>query len=78
MNLDSREIARRARDLPQFFGSLAAVITGGMALGPGGVLIRDSEGAILGAVGVSGDAGDRDDEAAVAGIFSAGLAATRA
>ncbi len=75
MGLDSRELARRARDQPQFFGSLAATVGGGMALGPGGVLIRDASGAIIGAVGISGDVGDRDDEAAVAGIRAAGLQA---
>ena len=73
MGLDSRELARRARDQPHFFASLAACVGGGMALGPGGVLIRDQAGAILGAVGISGDVGDRDDEAAVAGIRGAGL-----
>ena len=42
---------------------------------PGGVLIKDSEGAILGAVGISGDLSDNDEKAAVAGIEAAGLIA---
>jgi uncharacterized protein GlcG (DUF336 family) len=42
---------------------------------PGGVLIRDSHRAILGAVGISGDTSDRDEAAAVAGIEAAGLIA---
>ncbi len=35
---------------------------------PGGVLVRDAEGALLGAVGVTGDTSDNDEAAAVAGI----------
>jgi uncharacterized protein GlcG (DUF336 family) len=42
---------------------------------PGGVLIRGPDRTILGAVGVSGDTGERDEEAAVAGITAAGLVA---
>ena len=35
---------------------------------PGGVLIRDAAGALLGAVGISGDTSDNDEVCAVAGI----------
>jgi uncharacterized protein GlcG (DUF336 family) len=42
---------------------------------PGGVLIRDTDRAIIGAVGVSGDNSDNDEAAAVAGIAAAGLSA---
>ncbi|MDP6217896.1 MAG: heme-binding protein, partial [Alphaproteobacteria bacterium] len=42
---------------------------------PGGVLIKDSTGAILGAVGISGDLSDNDEKAAVAGIEAVGLIA---
>lgn len=42
---------------------------------PGGVLIRGSDTTILGAVGISGDTSERDEEAALAGIAAAGLAA---
>jgi uncharacterized protein GlcG (DUF336 family) len=42
---------------------------------PGGVLIRGSDRTILGAVGISGDTSERDEEAAVAGIKAAGLIA---
>ena len=40
---------------------------------PGGVLIKDASGAIIGAVGISGDTSDNDEMAAVAGIESVGL-----
>ena len=42
---------------------------------PGGVLIRDASGALIGAVGISGDVSDKDEACAVAGIEAAGLAA---
>ena len=47
----------------------------GMVPAPGGVLIRDKKGAILGAVGISGDTSDNDELAAIAGIEAAGLVA---
>ena len=40
---------------------------------PGGVLIRDGAGDIIGAVGISGDTSDKDETCAVHGIRSAGL-----
>jgi len=40
---------------------------------PGGVLIRDSAGQLLGAVGISGDTSDNDEQAALAGIEIAGF-----
>ena len=42
---------------------------------PGGVLIQDANGALLGAVGVSGDTSDNDEICALAGIEAAGLKA---
>jgi uncharacterized protein GlcG (DUF336 family) len=46
-----------------------------MVPNPGGVLIRDAGGQIVGAVGISGDTGDNDEIIAVAGITAAGLKA---
>jgi uncharacterized protein GlcG (DUF336 family) len=40
---------------------------------PGGVLIQNSNGTLLGAVGISGDTSDNDEICAVAGIEAAGL-----
>ena len=42
---------------------------------PGGVLIRDADGNLLGAIGISGDTSDNDEAAALAGIAAAGLVA---
>jgi uncharacterized protein GlcG (DUF336 family) len=40
---------------------------------PGGVLIKTADGAIAGAVGISGDTSDNDEAAAIAGIAAAGF-----
>jgi uncharacterized protein GlcG (DUF336 family) len=40
---------------------------------PGGVLLRDKRGAVIGAVGVTGDTSDNDSDAAMAGIEAAGV-----
>lgn len=42
---------------------------------PGGVLIQNADGVLLGAVGISGDTSDNDEAAAVAGIEATGLTA---
>ena len=39
----------------------------------GGMLIRDDHGEVIGAVGVTGDTEDRDEELAIHGIHAAGL-----
>jgi uncharacterized protein GlcG (DUF336 family) len=44
-----------------------------MVPNPGGVLIRDAAGRIIGAVGVSGDTGDMDEICTMEGIKLAGL-----
>ncbi len=42
---------------------------------PGGVLVRDKKGAIIGAVGLTGDTSDNDAIAAAAGIEAVGYTA---
>ena len=73
MGYSSREIADRAQKNPVFFGALAAVSQGRMALAAGGVLLHDEERSVIGAVGISGDTSDRDEECALAGLRAAGL-----
>ena len=72
MGMSSREIAERAERQPTFFSSLAAVTGGRLAPAAGGVLVRDADGALLGAVGVSGDLSDVDEACVLAGIAAAG------
>jgi len=54
---------------------LAAASGGRIVTNPGGVLIRDAGGNIIGAVGISGDTSDNDELCALAGIEAAGLKA---
>ena len=75
MGMGSRTLAKRGRDTPSVMVSMANVVSGGLVLGPGGVLIRDAGGQVIGAVGISGDVGDNDEAAAIAGIQAAGLTA---
>ncbi|WP_246564208.1 GlcG/HbpS family heme-binding protein [Ancylobacter sonchi] len=71
----SRTLASRAGKAPMFFTAVSAVAEGRMVPVPGGVLVRDAQGWVIGAVGISGDTGDNDEAAAVHGIEAAGLAA---
>ncbi|MCX7284273.1 MAG: heme-binding protein [Novosphingobium sp.] len=70
---DTRATAERAKGNPAFYQGLSVTVGGNIAFSPGGVVIRDS-GAIVGAVGVSGDTGDCDEACAFAGIKAAGFA----
>ncbi|MBK9082603.1 MAG: heme-binding protein [Rhizobiales bacterium] len=74
LGLGSRAVGVMAVDRPHFTGAVAAMAPDGFVPVAGGVLIR-AAGRIVGAVGVSGDASDNDEAAAVAGIAAAGLAA---
>ena len=75
MGFGSRTLASRAAKTPQFFTMLAAASGGRIVSNPGGVLIKDAGGAILGACGISGDTSDKDEMCAIAGIEAAGLKA---
>lgn len=73
MGFGTRELAERAAKHPTFVAALSAVSQGRMVPSPGGVLIADPDGEVLGAVGISGDTGDNDEVCAIAGIRAIGL-----
>ena len=75
MGLGSRTLFERAANTPQFFTSLFVASGGRVVPNPGGVLIKDANGDVIGAVGISGDTADRDEQCALAGTAAAGLAA---
>ncbi|MGI9648343.1 MAG: GlcG/HbpS family heme-binding protein [Acidimicrobiia bacterium] len=75
MGLPGNLLAQRAEKMPVFFGALSDMSQGRMVPLPGGVIIREEDGSILGAVGVSGDVSQPDEECAVAGVAAAGLQA---
>jgi uncharacterized protein GlcG (DUF336 family) len=75
LGMTNRAIAARAADSPEFFTAVAALAGGRILSVPGGVFVRDGEGRLLGAVGVTGDLSLNDEAAALAGIAAAGLVA---
>ena len=75
MGMGSRALYQRAQEAPFFVSAINTLAQGALVPVPGGVLIQDSSGALLGAVGVSGDSSDNDEICAVAGIEAAGLKA---
>ena len=75
LGLGSRTIFRRAQEQPYFIQAINSLAGGPLVPVPGGVLVRDATGAIVGAVGVTGDTSDNDEACAVAGIEAAGYSA---
>lgn len=75
MGFGGRELAKRAAAVPQFISAVGSIFPKGLIPVAGGVLLRDSSGNLLGAVGVSGDTSDNDEICALAGIAAVNLVA---
>jgi uncharacterized protein GlcG (DUF336 family) len=73
LGVGSRALHKMATDRPYFIASATHAVGGQLVPVPGGVLIKDGQGRILGSVGVSGDTSDNDEIAAAAGIEAVGL-----
>jgi len=73
MGLSSRGIGERLGKRPVFATSLTTISDGGLCVAPGGVLIKDAAGEVIGAVGISGDTSEKDEFAAIQGVEAAGL-----
>jgi len=73
MGVSSRKLRDNLSDRPTFVNALAVASEGRLIPVPGGVLIRNHDGAIMGAVGVSGDTSDKDEYCAIKGVKRAGL-----
>ena len=73
LGMGSRAIHKMALDRPSFVAAATHAVGGQLVPAPGGVLIKDAQGQILGAVGISGDTSDNDEMAAAAGIEAAGF-----
>ena len=63
----------RAEERPLFMSYLMSASDGQIFAEGGGMLIRDAGGEVIGAVGVTGDTQERDEELAAHGIRAAGL-----
>jgi uncharacterized protein GlcG (DUF336 family) len=75
MGMGSRALFQRAQEQAYFVSAVNTLAQGRLVPVPGGVLMHDTSGALLGAVGVSGDTSDNDEICALAGIEAAGLKA---
>ena len=75
MGVGSRSLAARAAAHPAFINSVVALADGDLVPAAGGVLVRDDDNNVIGAVGVSGSLPDDDEAGAIHGIAAAGLRA---
>ncbi len=71
LGMGSRALMKRAETQAYFIDAATAAIGGSLIPVPGGVLIK-KDGAVVGAIGISGDTSDNDEAAALAGIKAAG------
>lgn len=69
----SRLVLQKAKDKPLFMESFNELADGPMFLEGGGQLIRDKDGEVVGAIGITGDTNEVDDLCAIAGIRAAGF-----
>lgn len=73
MGRSSKMVLQKSREKPMFMQNLLELADGPMFLEGGGQLIRDREtGEVVGAIGITGDVNETDDEAAIAGIHACG------
>ena len=75
MGLGSRALFNRAEQQAYFVTAVNGLEGTSLVPVPGGVLVRDKRGNLMGGVGISGDTSDNDEACAVAGIEAAGLVA---
>ena len=73
MGFGGQELEKRYGHVPGFIQAVQGLSEGNLVPVRGGVLIRDAQGQLLGAVGVSGETSAHDEIAAVSGIESVGL-----
>lgn len=73
MNRSTRALAKLAEAQPPLIGGLISISEGKMVPAAGGVLIAGGDGKALGAVGVTGDVSDTDEECALAALAELGL-----
>lgn len=75
VGISSRKLGEAAVDRPHFVNGLIGAMDGKLIPVPGGVLVTNDAGTVIGAVGCSGDTSDNDEAAVVAGIEAASLTA---
>ncbi len=75
LGMGTRALMNRAEQQAYFIQAMNGLAGGDMVPVPGGVLLRNLSGDLLGAVGISGDTSDNDEAAALGGIEAADLVA---
>ncbi|MEO0370728.1 MAG: heme-binding protein [Pseudomonadota bacterium] len=75
LGLAGRAQMARADQQAYFMTAMNGLFDGKVVPVPGGILVRDAGGRVVGAVGVTGDTSDNDVIAGVAGIEAANLTA---
>lgn len=75
LGISSRSIGEMAIERPTFIAALGAIVPAGIVPAAGGVIVVDSQGLSIGAVGVTGDTSDNDEVCALAGVAAASLTA---
>ncbi len=73
LGIGGRAQMARAEGQAFFMAAMNGVFGGAVVPVPGGILLRDGAGSVIGAVGITGDTSDNDVKAGLAGIAAAGL-----
>jgi len=73
LGMAGRAQMARAEAQAYFMSAVNGVFGGAVIPVPGGILLRDESGVVIGAVGITGDTSDNDVEAGLAGIAAAGV-----
>lgn len=73
LGMGGRAQMARAEAQAYFMAAVNGAYGGKVIPVPGGILVQDAAGEVIGAIGVTGDTSDNDAEAGLAGIAAAGL-----
>jgi len=68
LGMGSRGIFNRAEQQPYFIEAVNTMAGGQVIPVPGGVIMRNSDGDIVGAIGITGDTSDNDEACAIFAI----------
>lgn len=73
MGANTRILAEKAAKMPAFFNAIASQSQQPFVPQTGGVLIKNADKEVIGAIGASGGTGDQDEEILLFGIQAASL-----
>lgn len=75
MGIGSRALFQRAQEQAFFISAVNALADGALVPVPGGVLVKTQDGALVGAVGITGDTSENDETCAITAIEQQGFVA---